>query len=219
MTVSRAIVNRLAGWGVVVGVLVPMVTGCASPVSQPASSVPTASSLPTVSSFPTGQSVAPIFRAVLPQLEAETEIPILLPGHVPLPEGEVHADAEATSHEYAVHLGYTPGCRGTACFVGLFAARRTEGAYHGGEELEETVRLANGIEGYFNPVRCAASCGPAVVEWTQDGVRYRFALKAFSTDAEPEKQAMIGLASSAITAGDRTAHRGQENSRRGDAPF
>lgn len=192
-------VKWVVGLDVVVALFVFVVTGCGGSTSQVAS--PMAS--PMASQM--ASEVAPIFRQVLPQLEEETELPVLLPAEIPLPEAEIHADAEATPQAYAVHLGYTPGCRGTACFYGMFAARRTEGEYYAGEGFEKTVRLAEGIEGHYNPVRCAASCGPAVLEWTRDGVRYRFALKAFSTDSDREQQVMIRLARSAIAAGDRAS--------------
>jgi|GEM_PF-3482345 len=193
MTGSSPWLKWLIGVAVAVSALLPVVTGCSAPLSPTSRDV--------------ASEVALLFRQVLPQLEAETEIPVLLPGEIPLPDSDVYIDAETTSQEYAVHLGYVPDCRGTACFIGMFAGKRTEGAYYAGELFEETVALANGIEGHFNPVRCAASCGPAVIEWAQGGVRYRFALKAFSADSESEKEAMVQLANSAIAAGDRGSRR------------
>ncbi len=147
---------------------------------------------------------AALFTEVLPQVRSTTEIPIRLPSYVPIHEDDrtpLYVEAEATEESYQIYLSLAPNCRGaTACSYGFFAARRTTDAdYYGvGEEFEETVSLAEGITGNFNPMMCGASCSPPVIEWSQEGVRYRIALKGVGGDDEDALQTLQGLANSAI---------------------
>lgn len=152
----------------------------------------------------TDTSVAPIFEDILPEIQANAEIPILLPARVPLPEEEVYVDGGANADTYQIHIGFAPNCRATACFVGFFAGREGSGDYYeSGEEFSETVTLANGVTGYYNPMQCGASCAPPVIEWEWEGVRYRFELKGAGGNPAEDKAAMVQLANSAIAAGGR----------------
>ncbi len=165
--------------------------------------VPISEDLPSEES---DRAIAPVFTEVLSQIQSQTEVPILLPSDVPIPEEPpIYATATADLDRYAIELAFTPTCRGaTACFYGVFAAKRTDGDYYGvGEPFSETVELADGVTGYFNPMTCGASCAPPVMEWSIDGVRYRMELKGLSGDDAVAQAAMTELANSAITAGSR----------------
>ncbi len=151
------------------------------------------------------EPLPPLLTEVLPQVKAQTDVPILLPSTVPLPEETLYTDVTADPQGYQIDVGYTPNCRGsTACALGMFAAKRTEGDYYEVDEpFEETVQLAEGIEGYYNPMRCGASCSPPVMEWTRDGVRYRLELKGATADPDRELEIFIDMANSAIAVGSR----------------
>ncbi|MGC9503491.1 hypothetical protein [Baaleninema sp.] len=145
--------------------------------------------------------VAPIFEGVLAEIQPVTEIPVLLPNEVPLPEDStIYAVADAEVDRYEIELAFNPDCRGaSACFYGMFAAKRTDGDYYGvGETFAETVELANGVTGYFNPMMCGASCAPPVMEWSIEGVRYRISLKGLGGDDAVAREKMTELANSAI---------------------
>ncbi|MCC5896286.1 MAG: hypothetical protein JJU32_00015 [Phormidium sp. BM_Day4_Bin.17] len=147
---------------------------------------------------------AALFTEVLPQIRSTTEIPIRLPSYVPIHEDDqtpLYVEAEATEESYQIYLSLAPDCRGaTACSYGFFAARRTtdEDYYGVGEEFQETVPLAEGITGDFNPMMCGASCSPPVIEWSQEGVRYRIALKGVGPEDENALESLQALANSAI---------------------
>lgn len=151
--------------------------------------------------------VAPVFRDVLAEVAPQTELPVLLPSQLSVPEDPpIYATAEASADRYAIELAFSPTCRGaTACFYGQFAAKRTDGDYYGvGESFAETVELANGVTGEFNPMTCGASCAPPVLEWSLDGVRYRMELKGVGGDDAEALAQMAALANSAIAAGGRS---------------
>ncbi|MDC0833425.1 hypothetical protein POG22_10465 [Geitlerinema sp. CS-897] len=154
---------------------------------------------------PTPSEVAPIFESAVSEIQPITEIPILLPREVPLPDDPpIYAIADAEADRYEIELAFDPNCRGaSACFYGMFAAKRTDGDYYGvGETFAETVELANGVTGYFNPMMCGASCAPPVMEWAIDGVRYRMSLKGLSGDDAVAREKMTELANSAIAMGE-----------------
>lgn len=147
---------------------------------------------------------SPLFAEVLPEVKSTAQIPVRLPSHVPIHEDDrtpLYIEAEATEESYQIYLSLAPDCRGaTACSYGFFAARRTtdEDYYGIGEEFQETVPLAEGITGDFNPMMCGASCSPPVIEWSQEGVRYRIALKGVGPEDENALESLQALANSAI---------------------
>jgi hypothetical protein len=147
---------------------------------------------------------APLFSEVLQQVQSTTEIPIRLPSEIPLTDNDelpIYVEAEADADSYQIYLSLAPNCRGaTACSYGFFAARRTsDDDYYGvGEEFQESIPLDNGLTADFNPMMCGASCSPPVIEWSQEGVRYRIALKGVSGDDAEALDSLQALANSAI---------------------
>ena len=97
----------------------------------------------------------------------------------------------------SLHSIGRPGCgTATACYVAGFRARRG-GKVGSGRKL----KLAKGLSGRFQPSRCAASCGPARLEWVQDGVLYEVEGKLGTP--KTERKILTRLANSAIRNGDR----------------
>ena len=153
----------------------------------------------------TGGSVAPLFTEALAEVKQETEVPVLLPNKVPAPgDSPLFARADASADRYAIDVGFAPNCRGGACAVGFFGGRQGSGDFYEIDEaFSETVTLANGITGYYNPMQCGASCSPPVLEWEMGGVRYRFSCKVSGRDEEVAREKMVALANEAIAAGAR----------------
>lgn len=146
--------------------------------------------------------VPDVLVPALETLRAQTQIPVLLPDRLPLPDEPIYASTRAEADRYAIDLGYTPDCRGNACMIGTIAARRGTGDYYEVDEsFAQTIELADGTPAYFNPSVCGASCAPPVLEWEYGGARYRVELKGLS-EAEA-LGALATLANSAIAAGDR----------------
>jgi hypothetical protein len=143
-----------------------------------------------------------VLLPALDTLRTQTQIPVLLPDRLPLPDEPIYASASADADRYVIDLGYVPNCRGNACMLGTIAARRGTGDYYQlDESFEMTIELADGTPAYFNPSVCGASCAPPVLEWEYGGARYRLELKGLS-EAEA-LGTLAGLANSAIAAGDR----------------
>lgn len=146
-----------------------------------------------------------VFVSVLPQVKAETGIPILLPTRLPKPliDAKQVRVAKATRNEYAVILCYELGV-GDAGFAASFSAEND--ARYSPAELPNVrkARLAAGTVGFFRPVSCGGSCTPANLWWQQGATLYQIQLKLSSTLKENEQQKTITeLANSAISAGPR----------------
>ena len=125
-------------------------------------------------------AVNSIFKPVLPILQKKTRVPLRLPTYLAT-EGEeypLHAIVEvATPTHYELQLAFTPDCTGgTACRYGTISgqairpsAKRLRG---------KTVKLAQGITGYFVDATCGANCSDSTLSWNQDGYRYTVGIKA-----------------------------------------
>lgn len=136
------------------------------------------------------RQVAVLFRPLLPKLQRETKVPILLPS-----ESEffsqlgqsIYVEGRGEANGYKIQLGRAPNCQSvTACFFGYFEAKR------GGirnSDADKEVRLTKGITGYFveMPRRVSA------IEWMYKGVLYTMQLKTDETT-------IIQIANSAIEA-------------------
>lgn len=157
---------------------------------------------PPQSSTHSASGVPDVLRPAIDTLRNQTQIPVLLPDRLPLPDEPIYASTRAAADRYTIDLGYVPDCRGNACMIGTIAARRGSGDYYELEEpFAQTIELADGTPAYFNPSVCGASCAPPVLEWEYGGARYRVELKGLSEVEALE--ALATLANSAIAAGDR----------------
>lgn len=116
------------------------------------------------------------------------------------------------SDYYSISLDAEPGCRGAgACSFGLLSGQKLtpdspsvakEYAYQTEDpsynpvgrspEKAGPVSLSKGIQGYFVPFVCGASCDTSKVFWEQNGYRYMVGIRYAS------QKTMIDMANSAI---------------------
>jgi hypothetical protein len=127
----------------------------------------------------------------------QSGVDVLLPAKADL-DTKRHAPlfplAAATPGEYRLSLSPVKGCTADACFLAEFSGAK-------GQPLGYTttnVSLALGMNGYFKPISCGASCSPASIQWIEKGVRYEIQANALGGRRE-----FVAMADSAIRAGDR----------------
>lgn len=134
------------------------------------------------------RQVAVLFRPLLPKLQRETQVPILLPSELEFFSQlgqSIYVEGRGEANGYKIQLGRAPNCQSvTACFFGYFGAER------GGirnPNADKEVRLTKGITGYFveMPRRVSA------IEWMYKGVLYTMQLKT-------DEATIIQIANSAI---------------------
>ncbi len=157
-------------------------------------SIPSVPQNPPVSQAPIPN---PIFEPILPQIQQETQIPILLPDYIFGPDGAtpVYAIIETvTPSQYQLILGLTPDCNGgTACRFGTVSGEEISPS---SPNLEgKPVPLDDGITGYFMDAVCGANCSDSTMTWDQNGTRYQMGIKA----GKPED--LVKMANSAIASG------------------
>lgn len=150
-------------------------------------------------------SIAQAFRKVTPKVNAQTSLPILLPGKAPVQLGNqdrLYASGEGEKNSYDLEIGFVPNCRGSnACMLGSFLARKGRRSRTDKTGFTESFMLTKKIKGYFSPTSCGASCSPPAIQWVQQGVIYTIYYRGASTTSE--KALLRRLARSAIAAGPR----------------
>src|SRR5262245_29678635 len=112
--------------------------------------------------FALGQSgatkpVAKILRPVFLKIKKQAHAPIFLPSALPstIKVNEIHVvDGEGKPDGWEISLYYKAGC-GDACFVGYFEAKRGEKVSK--DDADKTVRLVQGITGYYTARSCGGS--------------------------------------------------------------
>jgi hypothetical protein len=138
-----------------------------------------------------------LFATVLPQVKANTSVPVLLPQRYRSDAEKNFPSGAGHKRSYTLSIGAVPNCGGaTACFVADFSARK--GAK---PTFKKTVRLTHGRTGHFKPLTCGASCSPPMLEWRQAGVLYW--IQAHAGTAKQEKRRLVRMANSAIRHGPR----------------
>jgi len=135
-----------------------------------------------------------IFESIVPQLQQQTQLSLLLPGFVPeaeyVPIYPIVTSA-TSDNKYEIMLGYTEDCNGgTACRLGMISAETLTPAVK--ELTGEKVDLASGITGYFVEATCGANCSDATISWDHKGSRYTLGIKA------GKKETLVKMAKSAI---------------------
>jgi len=146
-----------------------------------------------------------VFVSVLPEIKAKSRVAVLLPTELPRPfEDAKHAVVQkVAANAYAISLYYELGM-GDAGFAAFFAAEASPNYDPRGLPGLHVVKLARGIRGFFSPVSCGGSCGPANLWWGQAGTLYQIQLKLPSTLGENDQEkTIIAVADSAILAGPR----------------
>ena len=123
-------------------------------------------------------------------------IRVLLPDRLTvLFDGRLFPGGSWREGAYELSLHAARGCNGAnVCFVADFLGR--DGGRPAGDRA---VDLAKGRVGRFSRSRCAASCGPAVIEWRERGATYAIEVKGLGH----ERRALKRMANQAIRAGAR----------------
>ena len=166
--------------------------------------------------------VPPVFQAVFAEIEAASDIPMLLPTEIP---EEALRDPEpgqpqpffvsidvADIDRYEVNLDAIEDCYGAGyCTFGLMGAERITQTTPSVDEMyafmldpnyqpvmrsEEPiseVALSRGINGLFIPWVCGANCNAAKVYWEQAGIRYYVGIRG-----PVEKATVVAIANSMI---------------------
>ena len=152
--------------------------------------------------LPAQQAKAPaaVFAPVLTELKEQTQVPILLPGHLPpLGENSVYASASGNADSYSIRLESDPDCDGAnACFLGIFRAKR------GGHfSFPETVKIGKDAQGRYKGTTCGGSCSSPAIEWKSNGVLYTVQLNLHTGDEKKARTWMIDLAQESLLAGPR----------------
>ena len=145
------------------------------------------------------------FASVLPEIKARSHIPVLLPGELPDPIATAtHALVDkAEASEYAISLYYELGI-GNAGFAAFFSAQADPTYYPQDLGNIDEVKLSGDTRGYFSPVSCGGSCGPANLWWEGNGVLYQIQLRLNSRLSPDDQQKTIAkVADSSIVAGPR----------------
>lgn len=131
----------------------------------------------------------------LGKVAAKTPVPVRIPRTIDLGyDGRMYASGSGSSRRWSLSLAAAPRCGGaTACFMATFSGERG-----GRPAFKRTVKLANGVTGYYKPTTCGASCSPPLLEWLQGGVLYGISAKVGTEGEDGERREMIRAANSAI---------------------
>lgn len=162
----------------------------------------------------TSQSIPQqVLSSTISKLKAKTRVPLKLPTQIPQEEYPLYVTVNtATSDQYELTIGTDKDCSGgNYCRYGTIAGQRVTATTPSVEEAyaflndpnyQPSVRskekmgkvaLANGVEGYFIPYVCGASCDDSKVIWEQNGYRYLVGVKS------GDKKTIVDMANSAIS--------------------
>jgi hypothetical protein len=126
-----------------------------------------------------------------------TKLDVLLPTRITTEHKRLFSEGSGRTRSYRFEIGAIRNCHSaTACFVASFRGRR--GAK---PSNPRKVKLRGGRRGYFQPLRCGASCAAPSLEWVQNGVLYTIEAKLGTNSTE--RKILVRLANSAIAKGPR----------------
>lgn len=133
----------------------------------------------------------------LKAINKATSIDVLLPSQFTSDQPKLYSEGRGRGGTYRFDIGAVRHCGGAnACFIASLRAKR------GGKPSNpRKVKLNRGHRGYFQPLRCGASCAPPSIEWVRAGVLYTIEGK-FGTK-KTERRVLTRLAKSAIGRGPR----------------
>ena len=154
-----------------------------------------------------------VLSSTVSKLKARTRVPLKLPTQMPQEEYPLYVTVNtATSDQYELTIGTDTDCSGgNYCRYGTISGRKItpstpsvedEYAFLNDPSYQPSVRskekmgkvtLANGVEGYFIPYVCGASCDDSKVIWEQNGYRYLIGVKS------GDKKTVVDMANSAIS--------------------
>ena len=125
-----------------------------------------------------------------------TGIDVLLPSRLTTDLRKLYSEGRGRGGTYRFDIGAVRRCGGAnACFIASFRAKR------GGKPSNPRKVQLKGRHGYFQPLRCGASCAPPSIQWVKKGVLYTIEGKFGTKDTE--RRVLIRLANSAIGRGPR----------------
>ncbi|HEY9694857.1 MAG TPA: hypothetical protein V6D15_21870 [Oculatellaceae cyanobacterium] len=150
-------------------------------------------------------TLAPKLNKILPKIKRQTRVPILLPSNLQLPASPtVYVEGAGNKNGYDIYLSFTPNCQNAnVCTLGFIGAKRGTQAFYPGESVAKKIPLTKGVTGFFNPMRCGASCAAPYIEWTYKGVRYLIEYKEAGSTNQQQQAFLTKLAKSAINADSR----------------
>jgi hypothetical protein len=156
---------------------------------------------------------AKVFGSVILEIKKKTQVPVLLPSELDFPIGEgTCASGSGDASGYWVSLDVTCPGGANAGFLAGFEGTLKHDPYSYARLAEDKelkrVRLARGIQGFFSPVGCGGSCGPAIIIWREKGVWYDVALHMSSApqsaqEEREQEESVMAVANSAILAEPR----------------
>ena len=122
--------------------------------------------------------VDPVFEPVIAEVEAGTSVPLRVPAVLNHNEGDAYASLLILGEDdYWVSLGLVPNCDGGgACSLGTVTGSKIDSD---SERLSGgvPVPLPNGLEGQYFEATCGASCGDAILTWTEGDYMYHVGRK------------------------------------------
>jgi hypothetical protein len=132
----------------------------------------------------------------LKAVKKATSIDVLLPSQFTSDRPKLYSEGRGRGGTYRFDIGAVRRCGGAnACFIASFRARR------GGTPSNPRKVALRDRRGYFQPLRCGASCAPPSIQWVKKGVLYTIEGK-FGTK-QTERRVLVRLANSAIRRGAR----------------
>ncbi len=133
----------------------------------------------------------------LTAVKKTASIDVLLPSTFTSDLRKLYSEGRGRGGSYRFDIGAVRRCRrATACAVASFRAKR------GAKPTNKSkIKLKRGRTGYFQTLRCGASCAPASIEWVQDGVLYT--IEGKFGNKKTERRVFTRLANSAIGRGPR----------------
>ena len=140
--------------------------------------------------------VPDIVARPLAAVKKATSIDVLLPSQFTSDRPKLYSEGRGGRRSYRFDIGAVRHCGGAnACFIASFRAKR------GGKPSNPRKVTLRDRHGYFQPLRCGASCAPPSIQWVKKGVLYTIEGK-FGTK-KTERRVLIRLANSAIGRGAR----------------
>jgi hypothetical protein len=121
----------------------------------------------------------------------QAKIPVRLPRTLDLDyEKGVFGRGGGDGKSFFLTLAATRSCGANVCSLGTISGERG-----GKPAFRRTVKLRNGITGYFKPLTCGASCSPPQIQWIQGGVLYDIQAKVIGGRGEMIRAANEAIAS------------------------
>jgi hypothetical protein len=125
-----------------------------------------------------------------------TSIDVLLPSRFTSDRPKLYSEGRGRGGTYRFEIGAVRRCGGAnACYIASFRAKR------GARPSNPRKVELKDRRGYFQPLRCGASCAPPSIQWVKKGVLYTIEGK-FGTK-KTERRVLIRLANSALAKGPR----------------